>query len=85
MKCYIHDTKKRLVTEDVFDQQSQWEILKHEIRKFSIRYSEVIPKDKREKQHEFERELKILAIKILKNIINVRLILTKFMAILLRE
>ena len=85
MKCYIHDTKKRLVTEDVFDQQSQWEILKHEIRKFSIRYSEVIAKDKREKQHEFERELKILAIKILKNIINVRLILTKFMAILLRE
>ena len=24
MKCYLHDTERRLVTENVFDQQSQW-------------------------------------------------------------
>ena len=35
MKFFIHDTKKRLVTKDVFGEQSQWEILKHEIRKLS--------------------------------------------------
>ena len=28
MKCFIHDAKRRLVTEDVFVQQSQWEIKK---------------------------------------------------------
>ena len=28
MKCFIHDTKKRLVTDEIFDEQSQWEILK---------------------------------------------------------
>ena len=39
MKCYIHDTKKSLVTEDVFDQQSQWEILKYETTNFSTCYS----------------------------------------------
>ena len=60
MKCFIHDTKKRLVTDDVFDKQSQWENLKYEIRKFTIRYSKVITKEKRKKQHELESKLKIL-------------------------
>ena len=60
MKCYKHDTKKRLVTENVFDQQSQWKILKYEIRKFSILYSKVIAKEKKKKQHELESKLKIL-------------------------
>ena len=60
MKCFIHDTKKRLVTDDVSDKQSQWKILKYEIRKFSIRYSKVIAKEKRKKQHELESKLKIL-------------------------
>ena len=50
MKCFIHDTKKRLVTEDVFDQQSLWEILKSEIPKFSIRYSKVTAKKKKRKK-----------------------------------
>ena len=49
MKCFIHDTQKKLVTDDVFDEQSQWEILKFEIRKFSIPYSKVIAKEKRKK------------------------------------
>ena len=49
MKCFIHDTKEKLVTDDVFDEQSQWEILKFEIRKFSIPYSKVIAKEKRKK------------------------------------
>ena len=49
MKCFIHDTKKGVVTEDVFDQQSQWENLKYEIRTFSICYSKVIAKEKRKK------------------------------------
>ena len=71
MKCFIRDTKKRLVNDDVFDEQSQCEILKYEIRKFSIRYSKVIVKIKRKKLHELESKLKI---KILKSIINVRLI-----------
>ena len=31
MKCFIHDSKKRFVTDEVFDEQSQWEILKYEI------------------------------------------------------
>ena len=31
MKCFIHDTKKTLLTEDVFDEQSQGGILKYEI------------------------------------------------------
>ena len=60
MKCFTYNTKKRLVTEDVFDEQSQWKILKSEIRKFSIRYSKVIVKEKRKKQHELESKLKIL-------------------------
>ena len=58
IKCFIHDTKKRLVTEDVFEEQSQWEILKHEIRKFSIRYSKVTAWEKRKKQDELESKLK---------------------------
>ena len=60
MICFIHDTKKRLLTENVFDEQPQWEILKYEIRKFSIRYSKVIAKEKRKEQHELESKLKIL-------------------------
>ena len=60
IKCFIHDTKKTLLTEDVFDKQSQWEILKYEIRKFPIRYSKVIAKEKRKKQYELESKLKIL-------------------------
>ena len=60
MKCFIYNTNKRLVTEDVFVEQSQWEILKSEIRKFSIRYSKVIVKEKRKNQHELESKLKIL-------------------------
>ena len=60
MKCFIHDTKEKLVTDDVFDEQSQWEILKFEIRKFSIPYSKVIAKEKRKKQHELVSKLKIL-------------------------
>ena len=60
MKCYIHDTEKRLVNEDLYNQQSHWEILKYEIRKFSIRYSKVIAEEKRKKQHELESKLKIL-------------------------
>ena len=46
MKCHIHDTNKRLATEDIFDKQFQWEILKYEIRKISIRYSKVIATEK---------------------------------------
>ena len=60
MKCFIHDAIERVVTEDVFDEQSQWEILKQEIRKFSIRYLKVIAKEKRNKQLELESKLKIL-------------------------
>ena len=45
MKCYLHDTKKRLVTKNVFDQQSQWENLKYEIWKFLICHSKVTAKD----------------------------------------
>ena len=59
MKCYIHDTKKRLVTQKVFDQQSRLEILKYEIQRFSICYLKVIAKDKRKKQHNLENKLKI--------------------------
>ena len=47
MKCFIHHTKKRLVTKDVFDHHSQCEILKNEIQKFSVRYSKVIVKEKK--------------------------------------
>ena len=50
MKCLIHDAKERVVIEDVFDEQSQREILKQEIRKFSIRYLKVIAKEKRKKR-----------------------------------
>ena len=46
MKFFIHDTKKRRATKDVFGEQSQWEILKCEIRKLSTRYSKVIFKEK---------------------------------------
>ena len=60
MKCFMHDTKKRLVIDDVFDEQSQWEILKYEIRKFTMRYSKLIAKEKRKKQHELESKLKVL-------------------------
>ena len=44
IKCFIYDTKKKLVTEDALDKQSQWEILKYEIWKFSVRYSKIIAK-----------------------------------------
>ena len=60
MKCFIHDIKKKFVTDNVFDKQSQWEILKYEIRKFAMLYSKVIAKEKRKKQHELESRLKIL-------------------------
>ena len=60
MKCFIHDTKKRLVMKDVFDKQSQWEILKYEIKNFSIRYSKVIANETRKKQYKLESKLKIL-------------------------
>ena len=50
MKCLIHDAKERVVIEEVFDEQSQREILKQEIRKFSIRYLKVIAKEKRKKR-----------------------------------
>ena len=50
MKCFI------LVTDDVFDEQSQGEILKYEIQKFSICYSKVIAEEKRKKQHELENK-----------------------------
>ena len=53
-------TKKKLVTEDVFDEQSQWEILEYEIRKFSIRYSKVLAKEKRKRQHKLESKFEIL-------------------------
>ena len=36
MKCFVHDTNKRLETDDVFDEQSQWENLKYEIGKVAI-------------------------------------------------
>ena len=49
MKCFIHDTKKTLITEDVFDKLFQWEILKYEIREFSIQYSKLIAKEKKKK------------------------------------
>ena len=60
MKCWIHDTKKRLIIEDVFDQQSQWKILKYDIQKFSIPYSKLIAKEKRKKHQELESKLNIL-------------------------
>ena len=44
------------MTDDVFDEQSQWEILKYEIQKFSICYSKVIAEEKRKKQHELENK-----------------------------
>ena len=49
-----------MLNEDIFDEQSQWEIVKYEMQKFSIRYSKVIPKEKRKKQHELENKLQIL-------------------------
>ena len=49
-----------LVIEDIFDEQSRWQILKYEIQKYSIRYSKVIAKEKRKKQHELESKFKIL-------------------------
>ena len=58
MKCFIRHTKKILVTKDVYDQQSQYEILKYEIGKFSVRYSKVIAKEK--KQHELGSKLQVL-------------------------
>ena len=56
MQCFIHDTKKRLLTEDVFDKQSQWEISKYEMQKFSL----CLLRKKEKKQHELESKLKIL-------------------------
>ena len=47
MKCFLYDAKKRVETENVFDEQSQWEILQYEIQKFSIRYSKAIAMEKR--------------------------------------
>ena len=58
MKCYIHNTKKRLVSKNVFDQQSLLEILKHEVRKISIRHSKIIAKVKRKRQQELKIKLK---------------------------
>ena len=60
IKYFIHDTKKRLVIDDVFEEESQWKILKYAIRKFLIHYSKVISKEKGKKQYELENKLKIL-------------------------
>ena len=42
----MHDAKTRLVTEDVFA-AIPVEILKYEVRKFSVRYSKVIAEKKK--------------------------------------
>ena len=42
---YTWHQEKALI-EDALDKQSQWEILKYEIWKFSIRYSKIIAKKK---------------------------------------
>ena len=52
--------RKMLVTKDIFDERSQWQILKYEMRKSSIHYKKAIVKEKRKKQHELESKLKIL-------------------------
>ena len=52
--------RKMLVTKDIFDERSQWQILKYEMRKSSIHYTKAIVKEKRKKQHELESKLKIL-------------------------
>ena len=73
MKCFIRDTKKRFLTKDIFDEQSQWEILKCEIRQFSICYSKVIAKEKWKTQHVLERKGNLKSLKNLschKNIEN---------------
>ena len=73
MKCFIRDTKKRFLTKDIFDEQSQWEILKCEIRQFSICYSKVIAKEKWKTQRELERKGNLKSLKNLschKNIEN---------------
>ena len=69
MGCFIQVTKERLVTVVVFDKQSQWEILEYEIRKFSIRYSKVIAKEKRK-----ILQKSLSCDKNIKSIINLRLI-----------
>ena len=51
MKCYMHDTKERLVTEE-----SQWDILKYEMEKFLIRYSKATAKKKRKKTSRVRKE-----------------------------
>ena len=60
MKCFVHDTNKRLETDDVFDEQSQWENLKYEIGKVAIHQAKVTAKKKRKKQHTLESKLKKL-------------------------
>ena len=41
MKTHISNTQKRLNKENVRDDQTRWEYLKYEIRKFSIKFSKL--------------------------------------------
>ena len=73
MKKHIISTLENLKNENITDEQSVWEYLKYEIRKFSKKFSKEAARSKKIESSALETKLKILESKMLtvkKNLTN---------------
>ena len=62
---YITEIKKLIrsfctMNESLYNRQLKWELLKYEVRKFTINYTKRIAKEKRQQRTNLENQLKIL-------------------------
>ena len=60
MKAHIANTQKNLDKENIRDGQAIWEYLKHDIRKFSIKFSKLLSKNMKTQTLLLEKKLKLL-------------------------
>ena len=60
MKKHIVSTLENLKNENITDEQSVWEYLKYEIRKFSTKFSKEAAHSKKMESSALETKLKIL-------------------------
>ena len=64
-QTYITEIKKLIrsfctTNESLYNRQLKWELLKYEVRKFTINYTKRIAKEKRQQRTNLENQLKIL-------------------------
>ena len=60
MKKFIQDTTMEISSENLLDEQTKWEFLKYEIRKFAIKFSKNLAKEKKIERCKLEQKLKFL-------------------------